>query len=395
MDYTDDQMNGNFSEPPPSPGTKKHLLFLAKTWDFTGDGGLSSTNKEMAVQFAKNEEVQVSCLVAYTNKDLHNKAKDHNVHLVSARCLNGFSSIDCLSFPPDSVTDVDAIIGYGEVVGRHAQPIKILKYTNSKWVHITCLSSEVENKDETHFCEDSDLMIAIGSNVAEVCERQLRFCGKKAHTFIPGIFKEFWMREQSDDGNSTFTVITFYPSLTELTVGGERYSIPARAVGMLPGDKFQLLSVCAPHDNPDEVKEILHKHGIQFSQFIVRSHCKSLDSCWKTLVEADLLILPFLPSKSESFGLIALQAISAGLPILVTQDSGLGQALKKVPYGDSYVVNSDKPEDWARHIVTVKDKKRKLRLSEARLMRESYDKTYLWKEQCDVILDKILQLLKK
>lgn len=164
---------------------------------------------------------------------------------------------------------------------------------------------------------------------------------------------------------------------------------------MLSDDKYQLISVCSPADEPDGLKEILLKHEISPTQLKVRSHCKSLDAICKMFVEADLLILPFLPSKSEDFGFIALQAISSELPILVSHNSGLGQALKEVPHGSSCVVNSDKPEDWAKYIATVKKKPRKLRLSEASLLRESYDKMYPWDKQCSEVLDKILQLYER
>ena len=45
------------------------------------------------------------------------------------------------------------------------------------------------------------------------------------------------------------------------------------------------------------------------------------------LCEADLAIMP---SKSEGFGLVALQALSAGLPILVGSRSGVAKALENV-----------------------------------------------------------------
>lgn len=377
-----------------SSGTTKHLLLLAKTWGWSDDGGLSSINKEIGVQFAKNEEVQVSCLVAHITEDLQAKAEKDDVHLFSAVCMKGFPTLDCLSFPPKSVVGVDVIIGYGKIIGRHAQPIK-MKYDKSKWVHTVCSSFKDPNENEINFCENADLTFAIGNDVARGCERQLTFCGKMVHGFIPGIFEEFQLYKQSIKERSIFTVISFYPSASERAGGDDRYSIPTKAVGMLSDDKYQLISVCSPDDEPDGLKQILLKHEISPSQLKVRSHCKSLDTLCKMFVEVDLLLLPFLPSKSEDFGFIALQAISSDLPIRVSHNSGLGQALKEVPHGSSCVVDSDKPEDWAKCIVTVKEKTRKLRLSEASLLRESYDKMYPWEKQCNEVLDKILQLYER
>ena len=58
--------------------------------------------------------------------------------------------------------------------------------------------------------------------------------------------------------------------------------------------------------------------------------------------EVDLCIMP---SRTEGFGLAALEALSAGLPIFVSENSGLGDALRKVPHGSSCVVNSEDPKE--------------------------------------------------
>ena len=367
---------------------QKHVLLLSKTWGWSDDGGLSILNKEMAIHFAKDEEVHVSFLVAYTSKDQQAKAEECGVHLFGARRLNGLSTLISSFIPPENVVGVNAIIGYGKPYGPHAQLIKVL-YANSKWVHIACSSSEDKDDNEIQFCEDADLSFAIGSDVAKGCERRLTFCGKMVHAFIPGILKEFQMYEQSINVRDIFTVVAFYPSAKELKAGAETHSIPAKAVGMLSDDHCQLISVCAPQDKPDEVKEILLQHGISHNQLRVRSHCESIKKLCRLFVEADLLILPFLPSKSEDFGFIALQAISAGLPIRVSHTSGLGKALGEVPHGDSCVLNSNKAENWKRCIMAVKEKERNLRLSEAKNVCQNYDRKYPWEGQCKAVLEKI------
>ena len=160
---------------------------------------------------------------------------------------------------------------------------------------------------------------------------------------------------------------------------------------MLPAGEYKLIVVCAPGDEPEEIKKILDQHRIPREQLDIRSHCQDLESCCRMFVEADLLILPFLPSKSERFGLIALLAISADLPVLVSSSSGLGKALKVVAYGHAFVVYSGAPEEWKKRIIRVKEKARRLRLEEAREMRESYNKEYPWEGECQTVLEKILQ----
>ena len=77
--------------------------------------------------------------------------------------------------------------------------------------------------------------------------------------------------------------------------------------------------------------------------------------------EVDLAIMP---SRTEGFGLAALEALSAGLPVLVSGNSGLGEALKEIPNGSNCVVKSKDPKDWANAIRVVRKKNRTLRLRE-------------------------------
>ncbi|XP_015747310.1 PREDICTED: uncharacterized protein LOC107327069 [Acropora digitifera] len=60
-----------------------------------------------------------------------------------------------------------------------------------------------------------------------------------------------------------------------------------------------------------------------------------------------------MPSRTEGFGLVALEALSADLPVLVSGNSGVGKALKKVPTGSYSVVNSEEPKEWAKAIRTI------------------------------------------
>ena len=47
-----------------------------------------------------------------------------------------------------------------------------------------------------------------------------------------------------------------------------------------------------------------------------------------------------MPSRTEGSGLAALEALSAGRPILVSGNSGFGDSLQNVPHSSSCVVNS-------------------------------------------------------
>ena len=60
--------------------------------------------------------------------------------------------------------------------------------------------------------------------------------------------------------------------------------------------------------------------------------------------------------------------------------------LQKVEFGEHYVVNSDKPEDWSKAIKKVRQKERKKRLDEMQQLRKSYGQKYNWAEQCEILV---------
>ena len=92
------------------------------------------------------------------------------------------------------------------------------------------------------------------------------------------------------------------------------------------------------------VAEILLQTGISKNQLIVRSFVKDKQRLRELFCEVDLAIMP---SRTEGFGLTALEAMSAGLPILVSGNSGFGKALRGFPMGESFVIDSDDPKEWA------------------------------------------------
>ncbi len=107
----------------------------------------------------------------------------------------------------------------------------------------------------------------------------------------------------------------------------------------------------------------------------------------KLFCEADLLLMP---SGTEAFGLAALEALSADLPILVTGNSGLAEALRKVPLGSQCIVDSE--ADWAKKIKDLARKSLEIRQIEAKTLREGYKEKYSWKEQCASLVEKMMNM---
>ena len=91
----------------------------------------------------------------------------------------------------------------------------------------------------------------------------------------------------------------------------------------------------------------------------MREFVQDRESLKRLFQEVDLVVKP---SRTEGFGLTGLEALSAGLPVLVSHNSGFGEALCSVPFGPAFVINSEDPADWTAAIQKLWGKERKCRL---------------------------------
>ena len=105
------------------------------------------------------------------------------------------------------------------------------------------------------------------------------------------------------------------------------FDIAAKAVAQLNDTSYQLVFVGAPSGNEEQVEERLLEYGLSKKQLIVKSFLENPGDLATLLSTADLAIIP---SRSEGFGLTALETLSGGWPFLVTQASGFEEALQDV-----------------------------------------------------------------
>jgi len=204
--------------------------------------------------------------------------------------------------------------------------------------------------------------------------------------FTPGIFDEFVSVKQVTEERQHRSILVFGRGDAEdFKLKG--FDIAARAVATLPGTR--LVFVGAPDGKQEEIAQRLLDCGIPAKYLKVRSYVKSRENLKRLFCEVDLVLMP---SRTEGFGLTGLEALSAGLPVLVSKNSGFGEALSKVPFGSSSVIDSEDPKVWAAAINNIWRKTRKTRLEEAAALRDSYEKEYSWAKQSDNLLDNMASI---
>ena len=380
------------------------MTLLSSEWGST-KGGLSTINRELAIQLANNDNVEVSMYLPLCSEEDERAAAGFGVLLLKAKKKPGYDPIDWLvSVPKDHHMDV--VIGHGIRLGRQVPVMKEFR-PDCKWIQVVHTDPEElamfkdyadptvkgakKHQAEVELCEMADQVVAVGPKLKEAFARYLYSCKKDVINLTPGIFSEFANINHTAEERETFRVLVFGRGDSEdFLIKG--YDIAAHAVAMLKDEErsFKLVFVGAPDGEEDKVKERFLKEDILPSQLVVRS-AKERDHLAKQFYEADLVMMP---SRTEGFGLAALEALSAGLPVLVSGNSGIGKALKKVPTGSCCVVNSEKPKKWAKAIRTICSKEREVRLREAILLRKSYAETYQWKGQCSTLVEKMLEMIK-
>ena len=377
-----------------------NVMFLCDEWK-SSKGGLSTFNREFAVNLAKTTSgrIKVHCYVSQSDELSREDARQHGVELITARSIPGsVDPLDWLKIPPPELRNPDIVVGHGRKFGTPAY--FIVQAAKCKWmhfVHVFCEDlgkfkatqsaavdpieeNEKKHKSEIELCKAADRVIAVGSRL------QRKYSKCLPHFIVeiitPGILEKF-LDESSPPvkGNSVqqnFSVFMFgRASFEDLSLKG--YDIVANAIVSL-GKPFDLTFVGSSSGEHRKIEQWFIDHSrITRNQITIRSYCNEQDELKMMFHEADVVAIP---SRTEGFGLVALEAISADIPVLVAGETGMAEALLKVEGGQSVIVESNDTEEWAQRIKQLSTQSPEQRESNAKLLRENYNKTYPWSNEC-------------
>ena len=376
------------------------VTLLSSEWRSSTDREVSTISRKLAIQLAKHPNVEVSVFLPKCSEEDKRNAASHKIQLIEADELPGHEPIFWLSSLPRN-HDVDCVIGHGVHLGKQIPSIK--RTTDCRWIQVVhsvheevgmyknISEGEKLQQTEVKLCKMADEVVAIGPKVAEAYKRYLSFA-KEEKTILdltPGVFSEFSNVVQATEERKTFCVLVIGSgdSCEDFNVKG--FNMAAEAISELKDAPYQLKFLYSQREDGKEIADKLVDHGISRHQLIVRSINDSRDVLANLFCEVDLAIMP---SRTEGFGLPGLEALSAGLPVLVSGNSGLGEALREVPFGSFYVIDSEDPKDWAREIKAVCQKSRTVRLRESKLLRDCYQETYEWEKPCKILVEKMQNL---
>ena len=397
-----------------SQGQILNITLLASEWN-TSASGLSTLNRELAIHLAQIQNVRVSLLVpeGSCNDEDKREAEHFGISILDARKCVAIKPVHWLSNPPQD-HKIDVIVGHDVKLGSQVQLIKRhAQFQNCKWVHVVHTAPEDLSKykgysspisrgetkhwDEVDLCKCADLVVPVGPRLAEAYHSYLQECKKDEDFFelIPGPFEhEFGdlpAKQNPKKENDDFIVLLCGRGDEEdFELKGYDIAVKAFADQRLKEKHYSLLFVGSPEGKQDEVREMFLKHGITCEQLTVREFVKSRERMRELFCEVDMVIMP---SKAEGFGIVALRALSAGLPILVGSNSEFAKAIENIPLGKcSIVADSGDPARWAKAIEDVRDRHGMV-LGESKILKKCYSEKYSWKTQCEELVDRLWKIV--
>lgn len=319
----------------------KRILVLATEW-VAKQGGLSTFNRELCTSLAKLGH-DVVCVVPEVFEGEVVAASSKNVRLSAASPVTGADSLSGLvrKLPlADFVPDL--VIGHGRITGYAAKVQQEDSYPGAKRVHFVHMApgeiewykgkqdaaqtAEQREAIELDLCKDADLVAAVGPRLHLEFGNLLSALKSppKLHQFIPGLHGIIY-REPA-------------PGLLCLVLGRAEdlelkgLDIAARAMANLldSGSEFEsqpeLVVRGAPIGTGTKLRETLRQLVYPSDLSIrVKEYSADVDAIEQDLRRASVLLMP---SRREGFGLVPLEALQVGTPILVSNKSGFAEFLK-------------------------------------------------------------------
>ncbi|XP_015776097.1 PREDICTED: uncharacterized protein LOC107354170 [Acropora digitifera] len=284
------------------------VTILASEWG-SSKGGLSTINRELAIQLAKFPNVEVTFFLPKCSHESKKEAQHHGISLVEAERRPGYEELDWLSFPPEHL-EIDVVVGHGMKLGKQAQVI--CNSHKCRWVQVVhtdpeelgmfkCYENRISKGEQKHnveveLCQMADLVVGVGPKLTEAFLTYLSWCKRDQDVveLTPGVFADFARVEQVPVKRKHFSVLIFGRGDSEdFELKG--FDIAARSVAALPD--ISLVLVGAPEGKHDEIAKRFLDLGIPVNRLRVRGYTDR-EALKRLFCEVDLVLMP---SRTEGY----------------------------------------------------------------------------------------------
>lgn len=395
------------------------ILLLATEWE-SKHGGLSSFNRHFCLSLVR-QGAYVACYVPSATEEEIRNARNGGVSLLVPCDVAETGILSLVRKPvlPERFHP-EIIIGHDRITGNYANLLAENHFPHSKRVlFIHTVPEEIEwykekdpkeqtvdaaerKKKQLDIARQCDLVVAVGPHLCSEFSTDLRGINSKVpiHEFIPGLFT---MLEEETMEPPASTRCLILGRAEDYTLKG--LGLAAKALGAVVsnwnGDASLKLIVRGVPVNSEQqlLQQLREDCGTNSLDIIIRHYTSSERDLMSDLRESSLLLMP---SSKEGFGLVGLEAISCGIPILISEQSGLAKTLKR--YVPDRVaasvcvlpVTGDKcHEKWINQIQfsLSSPATRKLAFTLAKETRDDLRQKISWSKSTRLLVEKFYELL--
>ncbi|MFF3329173.1 glycosyltransferase [Streptomyces sp. NPDC002888] len=334
----------------PMADDRIRFLSLATEWS-SAHGGLSTFNRQLCSALAA-AGAQVFCVVLTASPDEREKAAAVGVTLVEARVMPGVSGVQRLFLKPELPGGAEPhfVIGHGRITGPAAQnlgdafpharrlhfihmiPDEIERLKLDRGEDIGVLAEE-RQEIELGLGAGAHRTVVVGPRMHNWFLRDLEARGvdrRKILRFDPGFDAETTDVRTPPSGAPWMTLLFGRAEdhrLKGLDLAARAFSLArkSRAAG---ATAVELLIRGAPENTSRELEEQMRLWADDPALSVrVRPYSTRQERLTADLRSASLVLMP---SRGEGFGLVGVEAIVAGTPVLVSSASGLGELLREL-----------------------------------------------------------------
>jgi glycosyltransferase involved in cell wall biosynthesis len=346
------------------------LIAFATQWG-SKHGGINSFNADFLVNFgaAYHHGAQIVCVVPQHTPEALDEAARANVRLLAlpyvpdSKYLESSLSetiVDLLrksdiTFDPeqtiwlghDLITG-DAAIGAARAAGGRSAVIHHMSYSDYESYAAGSDSAQRKTKKQTTILEQADVVLAIGPLLRNAASDRLGAvdAAKSVHMLVPGL-------PEIDSKDAPKTFVAFLSG--RLTADAARIKQGHLGVAAFAEAEKKARKEGVPEALKRQPKLLLR--GVDFVKHVSEAELNTAEAELKQFAEdhakavVNLQTLPYtedrqelyselsaasvalMPSWHEGFGLVAWEAIAAGVPLIIGENSGVYRLLEEEYFG--------------------------------------------------------------
>ncbi|MFF3335225.1 glycosyltransferase [Streptomyces sp. NPDC002888] len=333
------------------------VLVVATEWS-SAHGGLSTFNRHLCVALAAAGALVFCTVVSADDSDIANAAAK-GVTLLCHRGAPGAPDYGKLTRRPALPPGVepDLVIGHARITGPAAAHLHEELYPQARRLHFVHMAPD---EIEWHKLDDSTDRSQLAEERTDI-ERKLGASAHRLFAVGPRLYKRFRNELWDEDAPEPLQVAPGFdlptpgrsakrtppPGLLRVLMIGRTedaalkgVDLGARACGLVhelrtkaSTEPIELVVRGAPQGMADVQRELVRDwSGAPGLDVVMRPYSRELSRLDSDMARASLVIMP---SRAEGFGLVGVEAIIRGVPLLLSEESGLATLLRDHLKGDA------------------------------------------------------------